>query len=176
MESGHQVVISEAELQERIRALGAQISKDYAGRVVHCVGVLESGVLFTADLLRAISGEVRCQFVKPYTDQMHSGATPYTQIFYSPEIAVQGEHILLCLAIVSTGLTTDFLIRHFMARGAATVAVCGLLDRPDDRRVQIDVAYSGFRIGAERLSGYGLDLDSREVFNKVPFLYAVPAK
>jgi hypoxanthine phosphoribosyltransferase len=119
----HQVVISEAELRQRIAELGRQISKDYEGRVVHCVGVLESGFIFIADLVRAITCEVRCQFVKPYQDVVCDRQTEMTQIFYSPEIKVQGEHILLCEAILSTGLTTDFLIRHFHARGAASVAV-----------------------------------------------------
>jgi hypoxanthine phosphoribosyltransferase len=111
MEDKPQVVISEAELRQRISQLGQQISKDYEGRVVHCVGVLERGFIFIADLARAISGEVRCQFVKPYTDVIYDRDTQMTQIFYSPEIDVHGEHILLCEAILATGVTTDFLPR-----------------------------------------------------------------
>ena len=87
---------------------------------------------------------------------MRENQVEVKEIFYTPEVDVTGEHILLCEAILSTGLTTDFLIRHFKARGAASVAVCGLLDRPADRRVEIDVANYGIRVGSERLAGYGL--------------------
>ena len=173
MEVQHQVVISEAELRQRITELGQQISKDYEGRVVHCVGVLERGFIFIADLVRAIRGEVRCQFVKPYTDVVYDRDTQMTQIFYSPEIDVHGEHILLCEAILASGLTTDFLMRHFHARGAASVAVCTLLDKPSERCTQVDVSYYGFRVGPQRLAGFGLSAGSSALLSNVPYIFAV---
>ncbi len=174
MDVQHQVVISEAELRQRIAELGQQISKDYEGRVVHCVGVLERGFIFIADLVRAIRSEVRCQFVRPYTDVVYDRDTQMTQIFYSPEIEVAGEHILLCEAILASGLTTDFLMRHFHARGAASVSVCTLLDRHSERRTEVDVAYYGFRVGPERLAGFGLSVGSSALLSNVPYIFAVP--
>ena len=174
MDEKHQVVISEADLRQRIAELGQQISKDYEGRVVHCVGLLERGFIFIADLVRAIRGEVRCQFVKPYTDVVYDRNTEITQIFYSPDIDVHGEHILLCEAILASGLTADFLIRHFQARGAASVAVCTLLDRPSERRTPVDVAYYGFRVGPQRLAGFGLSAGSSALLSNVPYVFAVP--
>ena len=174
MDVQHQIVISEAELRQRIHALGQQISKDYEGRVVHLVGVLERGFIFMADLVRAITCEVRCQFVKPYTDVVYDRDTEMTQIFYSPDIDVHGEHILLCEAILATGLTTDFLIRHFQARGAASVAVCSLLDRPSDRCIELELAYYGFRVGPERLAGFGLSVGSSALLSNVSYIFAVP--
>ena len=170
----YQVVISEAELRQRIAVLGQQISKDYEGRGVHCVGVLDNCFLFVADLVRAITCDVRCQFVKPYTHVFRDRDTETTQISYSPEIDVRGEHILLCEGILSTGQTTDFLIRNFQARGAASIAVCCLLDRPSDRRVNLDVAYSGFRVGAQRLAGFGLGFGTPLQRSNVPFIFAAP--
>lgn len=174
MKEEHLIAISQAELQQRIVALGQQISKDYEGRILHCVGVLESGFIFIADLVRALTCEVRCQFVKPYTQVVCEGDTELTQIFYSPEIDVHGEHILLCEAILSTGQTTDFLTRHFLARGAASVAVCSLLDRPADRRVHLDVAYFGFQIGPQRLAGFGLGAGASALLGNVPYLFNSP--
>jgi hypoxanthine phosphoribosyltransferase len=174
MDVQHQIVISEAELRQRIAELGQQISKDYEGRVVHCVGVLERGFIFIADLVRTLRCEVRCQFVKPYTDVVYDRDTPVTQIFYSPDIDVHGEHILLCEAILGSGLTTDFLMRHFQVRGAASVAVCTLLDRPSDRCVEVDVAYYGFRVGPQRLAGFGLSLGSSAFLSNVPYIFTAP--
>jgi hypoxanthine phosphoribosyltransferase len=172
MSEEHPVVISEAELRRRIAELGAQISRDYAGRVVHCVGVLESGFIFIADLVRSIRGEVRCQFVKPYVDLVSDGNREMKQIFYSPEIDVHGEHILLCEAMLSSGQTTDFLIRHFQARGAASVAVCSLLERPSDRRVDLEIAYTGFCVGPQWLGGYGLSVGSTALLSNLPYIFA----
>jgi hypoxanthine phosphoribosyltransferase len=174
LQEEYRIAISQAELQQRIASLGQQISKDYEGRIVHCVGVLESGFIFIADLVRAITCEVRCQFVKPYTQVLCDRETEMTQIFYSPEIDVHGVDILLCEAILSTGQTTDFLIRHFQARGAASVAVCSLLDRPSDRRIQLEVAYYGFRVGPQRLAGFGLTAGDSALLANLPYVVNVP--
>jgi len=167
-----ELVISEKRLRQRIASLGRQISRDYAGRVVHCVGVLEDGFLFVADLVREITCDVRCQFVKPYAREFLDNQTATKEIFYAPEVEVEGQHILLCEGILSTGQTTDFLIRNFQARGAASIAVCGLLDRHFDRRVDIDVTYCGFLVGPQRLAGFGLGTPTLN--RNLPYIYAVP--
>jgi hypoxanthine phosphoribosyltransferase len=169
-----QVVISESQLRQRIASLGAQISRDFAGRSLLCVGVLENGFLFAADLVRAITCDVQCEFVKPYTHVFRDGNTETTQIFYAPEIDVRGKHILLCEGILSTGLTTEFLTHNFLARGAASIAVCSLLDRLRDRRVNIDVAYYGFQVGPQWLAGFGLGPASHTLQSNLPYIYAAP--
>jgi hypoxanthine phosphoribosyltransferase len=171
---GYPVVISEAQLRQRISSLGEQISKDFEGRVVHCVGVLENGFLFVADLVRTITCEVHCEFIKPYTHVFRDRGTETTQIFYAPETDVCGKHILLCEGILSTGQTTDFLIRNFQVRGAASIAICSLLDRPSDRRVDLDVAYYGFRVGPQWLAGFGLGPGSHALQSNLPYIFAAP--
>jgi hypoxanthine phosphoribosyltransferase len=166
--NNYEIAISEEQLHERITALGRQISQDYEGRVVHCVCVLENGFLFLADLVRAMTCDVRCQFVKPYVRELDTR----TEIFYAPEVDVEGEHVLLCEGILSTGHTTDFLARNFEARGAASVAICGLLDRPSDRRVDLTVAYTGFQVGSERLAGFGMGMPMLK--RNLPFIFSVP--
>jgi hypoxanthine phosphoribosyltransferase len=170
-----QVVISESQLRQRILSLGAQISKDFAGRSILCVGVLENGFLFAADLVRAITCEVHCEFVKRYTHVFRDCGTETTQIFYAPEIDVRGKHILLCEGILSTGLTTEFLTRNFLARGAASIAVCSLLDRPADRRVDLDVAYYGFQVGPQWLAGFGLGPSAHTLQSNLPYIFAAPS-
>jgi len=167
-----ELIISEKRLHQRIASLGRQISRDYAGRVLHCVGVLEDGFLFVADLVREITCDVRCQFVKPYTREFFDNEIATKEIFYAPEVDVEGQHILLCEGILSTGQTTDFLIRNFQARGAASIAVCGLLDRHFDRRVDIDVTYCGFLVGPQRLAGFGLGTPTQN--RNLPYIYTVP--
>jgi hypoxanthine phosphoribosyltransferase len=139
---------------------------------VHCVGVLENGFLFVADLVRAIRGEVHCEYVKPYTRVLRNCGTETTQIFYAPEIDVRGKHILLCEGILSTGQTTEFLICNYKARGAASIAVCSLLDRPSDRRVDLDIAYYGFRVGPQWMAGFGLAPGASAQQSNLPFIFA----
>jgi hypoxanthine phosphoribosyltransferase len=166
----YEVVISEAQLRQRIAELGRQISRDFQGRVVHCVGVLEDGFLFVADLVREITCDVRCQFVTPYMREVYDHDRPTTEILYAPELNVKGEHVLLCVGIISTGLTVDFLVRSFQARGAASIAICGLLDRQSDRRVDLQVAYHGFQIGPQWLAGFGLGTPTLN--RNLPFIFA----
>jgi hypoxanthine phosphoribosyltransferase len=168
----YNVVVSEAQLQTRIAALGRRISRDYAGRSIYCVGVLENAFIFLADLLRSIHGDVRCQFVRTNVREVMENNISTTEIFYTPEVDVTGQHVLLCDGIVSSGQTTDFLVRNLKARGAASIAVCTLLDRQSARRVDLDVAYYGFQVGPQWLAGFGLGSPTRE--RNLPFIFAAP--
>ena len=168
----YEILISERQLRQRIAELGRQISQDYQGRVVHCVGVLENGFIFVADLVRDMTCEVHCQFVKPFIREVFDHNTPTTEIFYAPEVTVVGEHVLLCEGILSTGHTTDFLVRNFQARGAASVAICSLLNRQSNRQVSLDVAYSGFQVENQWFAGFGL---GTPILNRnLPFICVVP--
>ncbi len=167
-----EIVISEAQLQSRIAALGRRISRDYAGRSIFCIGVLENGFIFVADLLRSIQGEVRCQFVRTNVREILDNNIHTTEIFYTPEVDVEGQHVLLCEGIVSSGQTTDFLIRNLKARGAASIKVCTLLDRQSSRRVEIEVDYFGFQVGPQWLAGFGLGSPTRQ--RNLPFIFAAP--
>lgn len=170
----YNVVISEAQLQTRISALGRRISNDYQGRSIYCVGVLENGFIFLADLLRSIHGDVRCQFVRTNVREVLENNITTTEIFYTPEVDVEGQHVLLCDGIVSSGQTTDFLVRNLKARGAASIAVCTLLDRQSARRVDLEVNYYGFQVGPQWLAGFGLGAPTRE--RNLPFIFAAPER
>jgi len=168
----YEVVISEVQLHQRIAVLGRQISQDFEGRVLHCVGVLEDSFVFVADLIREITCEVRCQFVKPYTREVYDHALGTTEIFYAPEMDIEGQHVLLCVGVLSTGQTTDFLVRSYQARGAASVSVCALLDRHSDRRVDLPISYFGFQVGRQWLAGYGLGTPTLNRNRR--FIFATP--
>lgn len=168
----YEVIISAIQLRQRIAALGRQISQDFDGRVLHCVGVLEDSFVFVADLLREITGEVRCQFVKPYVREIHDHAQATTEIFYAPKMDIEGQHVLLCVGLLSTGQTTDFLVRTYQAQGAASISICALLDRSSDRRVDLPVAYFGFQVGPQWLAGFGLG--TPVLGRNRPFIFAAP--
>ena len=150
------IVLTTEQIQRRVAAIGRQISDDYLGRTLHIVCVLENGFLFTADLVRSMDLPTVCHFVKPFTREVLQGNVTTTEIFFSPELEVSGNHVLLVEGLMETGVTTEFLFRNLMGRGALSVKVATLLDRTSQRRVGIQPDYFGFLINEDFVFGYGL--------------------
>ena len=150
------VLLTAEQIQKRVKELARQISEDYKGKTLHAVCVLENGFMFMADLLRDVTVPVVCQFVKPEFTDVQTGTVTTTEIFFSPEIRVQGEHVLLIEALVQSGITSDFLIRNVMGRGAASVKLAVLLDKQTARRISLQPDYFGFLIDESFVVGSGL--------------------
>lgn len=117
------------------------------------VGVMENGFIFMADLVRELDLNVVCQFVRAESKETNSTTT---EIFFSPELDVKGQHVLLVEALVQSGLTTEFLIRNLVGRGAAGVKLAVLLDKQSARRVSLQPDYFGFLMNESFVVGYGL--------------------
>jgi hypoxanthine phosphoribosyltransferase len=164
------VLISTAKIQERIKELARQISDDYRGQTLYAVCVLEDGFMFMADLVRHLDVPVICQFIKPEAREIEQGGGKSTEIFFSPEVDVQGGNVLLVQALVETGVTSEFLMRNLVARGAATVKLATLLDRHTSRRISLQPEYSGFRLDEQYVFGYGLG--APQLKRNLPYLAA----
>ena len=152
-QSTSHIVSSAEQVQKRVREMARQITHDYEGKTIHALAVLENGFIFLSDLVRAIDLPVVCQFIKPqYRDDLGG----ILEIFFSHDIAVQDQHILLVEGILHSGVTTEFLLNDLRGRGAATVKTAALLDRQSARRVQLQPDYFGFLVDHTYLMGYGL--------------------
>jgi len=159
-------VISTEHIQKRVKELGRQISDDYKGHVQHqtiqVLAVLENAFMFVADLVRALDVPVVCQFIKPRYSKPKSSqpegdpASHITEIFFSHEPDIRGQHILLVEGLVHSGVTSEFLMSDLRARGAASVKLVTLLDRQSARRVLLQPDYFGFLVDDAYLVGYGL--------------------
>jgi hypoxanthine phosphoribosyltransferase len=146
--------------------MAKQISHDYAGKTLHALGILENGFIFLSDLVRAVDVPVICQFVKP---KYHDDLGGLLEIFFSHDLEVKDQHVLLVEGILHSGVTAEFLINDLRARGAASVKIASLLDRQSARRVQLQPDYFGFLVDGTFLMGYGLG--SREQTNRnLPYL------
>jgi hypoxanthine phosphoribosyltransferase len=150
------VVITAEQISKRIAAMGRQVTDDYQGKTLHIVTVLENGFVFAADLVRALELPMVCHFVRPFTREILQGGTSTTEIFYRPELEVGGQHVLLVDGLMESGVTSEFLVRNLMGRGALTVKVAVLLDRQSQRRVGIQPDYFGFLVNEDFVHGYGL--------------------
>lgn len=155
-----QPVLTAEQIQRRVADIARQINSDYAGKTLYAVGVLEDGFIFMADLVRQLEIPVICQFVKPDTQQIHHGESDTTEIFFSPEVNVKDGDVLLIQGLLETGITTEFLGRNLLVRGAKSVKVCALLDRQAGRKVFLQPDYFGFLVDEKYVFGYGLGAPS----------------
>jgi len=160
------ILFSPAELQARVRELGDQISRDYAGRSLVLVGVLKGITFFMADLARAVTRPLAIDYlsVREYagTDGVSVG------IDRDLDLDICGQHVVLVEDIVNTGLTLDYVQRALLARGPASLRVCALFDKGERRLVPVSLDYVGFAIPNQFVVGYGLDY--RELYRNLPFL------
>jgi hypoxanthine phosphoribosyltransferase len=165
------VVISEADLQRRVRELGAEISRDYADRNPVLVAVLKGSFIFLADLVRAITVPVSLDFmaITRYGAGKRGGVV---RIEKDLDLAITGREVLFVEDIVDTGLTLGYLVRTLQAREPAGLAVCTLLDRRVRRLAKLPIRYTGFEVPDRFLVGYGLD--DRERHRNLPYLGALP--
>ena len=176
-----EVLVSEEQIQAKVRELGARISADYAGRQLTLVSVLKGSLPFMADLMRAISVPVRIDLmeVSSYggTSTESSGLV---RILKDLSASIADEEVLLVEDIIDTGLTLNYLVRYLRGKNPASLRICTLLDKPARRLVEIAVDYTGFTIDDRFVVGYGLDFGEfyrnlRYVGVLRPEVYTMPA-
>jgi hypoxanthine phosphoribosyltransferase len=164
-------MLSQEQIAARVRELGAEITRDYAGRNLVLVCVLKGSFVFAADLARTIDLSLRVDFlgVRSYGEGTESsGVVQITQDLSRP---IEHEDVLLVEDIVDTGLTIAHLIDLLRTRAPASVKVCSLLHKPVRSRVQVDIHYLGFTIEDRFVVGYGLDF--AEKYRNLPYIGVV---
>ena len=161
-------VISAEQIQKRVREIARQISDDYKGKTIHALGVLENGFIFLSDLVRALELPVICQFIKP---QYRDDIGDMMEIFFSHDLDIRDQHVLLVEGVMHSGITTEFLMNDLRGRGAASVKIAALLDRQSARRVQLQPDYFGFLVDSAFLMGYGLG-SADQTNRNLPYLAA----
>jgi hypoxanthine phosphoribosyltransferase len=155
------VLLDEQTIQKRVRELGAQIEKDYAGKTPLLVGVLKGASIFHADLVRAINLQLSLDFiaVASYGDLTKSSGE--VRILKDLDESLDGRDVLLVEDIVDTGLTLHYLLQNLRARSPRSLKIVALLSKPSRREIEVPVDYMGFEIPDEFVIGYGLDYAQR---------------
>lgn len=147
---------SKEKLSARVRQLGRSISKDYAGRSLDVVVVVENGFLFGADLVRSISVPVTCHFVRAEMRDIDSAGHERREIYFSCPTGLRGRDILLVDAVLNTGVTQDFLVRRLEETRPRSLRLAVLFDKADGRKVNLRAEYIGFESASNYMVGYGL--------------------
>ncbi len=169
-----EVIIPEDVLQKRIAALGAEISRDYAGRKLHMICILRGGVLFLADLMRQITVPNSIDFMAVSSYGVGARrSTGDVRITLDLKTDIRGKDVLLVEDIVDSGFTIATVMEFLHTRHPQSLAVCTLLDKAERREVEVPIHYSGFVIPDKFVFGYGLDID--EFYRNLPFIGTVDA-
>ncbi len=161
------VLISEKEIVDRCRELGAQISKDYEGKQPMIIGLLKGSVPFMAELIKYITVECEIDFmaVSSYSGTESLGDV---KIVKDLDHSIKGMDVLVVEDIVDTGKTLQKVKELLYSKGANDVKIVSLLDKPDRRIVDIEAEYVGFTIPNEFVIGFGLDFDQK--YRNLPYV------
>ena len=153
-----EVLLTEEQIQAKVKELGRQISADYEGRQLTLVSVLKGSLPFMADLMRAMTIPLRIDLMEVSS---YGGASTESsglvRILKDLSASIQGEEVLIVEDIIDTGLTLNYLVRYLRGKNPASLRICTLLDKPARRLVDIPVDYVGFTIPDQFVVGYGLD-------------------
>ena len=166
-----EVLVSAEDLQRRVRELGEQISRDYAGRPLLLVGVLKGAVFFLSDLMRFIDIPVEIDFMAVASYGSATDSSGVVRILKDLDAAIEGRDVLIVEDIVDSGLTLQYLLRNLGSRNPRTLEVCALLVKPARRKVELPSRYVGFEIEDRFVVGYGLDYGER--YRNLPFVAAL---
>jgi hypoxanthine phosphoribosyltransferase len=163
------ILITEAELNERVQQLARQIDADYEGYDdLLLICVLKGGYVFLSDLSRALQRPHELDFMGVSSYGASTVSSGAVQIIMDLKQPIAGRHVLVVEDIIDSGRTLDYMRRTLLARGPASLRICSLLNKPARREVDVAVEYVGFDIPDEFVVGYGLDFG--ELYRNLPFV------
>ena len=162
------VIVSEEDLQKRIKELAAQVDKDYAGKDLLLLGVLKGAVMAVADLSRSMQRHVEMDWMAVSSYGSGTKSTGVVRILKDLDRDITGRNVLIIEDIVDTGLTLSWLKANLESRGVGNVEILTILRKPEAAQVEVDVKYVGFDIPTDFVIGYGLDFD--EKYRNLPFI------
>ena len=164
------ILISEEQLKKRIREMGAEIARDYAGKTPTMVCILKGAVMFYTDLLRNIPIPLTMDFMAVSSYGNKTKSSGEVEIRKDLSTSIEGKDVIIVEDIVDSGFTLSYLTRMLASRGAASIRLCTLLDKPARRAPGITLRsdYSGFVVGDELVVGYGLDY--AELYRNLPYI------
>lgn len=164
-------VISKNDIARRVKELGQAITRDYSGRQLVVIGILNGAFIFLADLIREIELPLEIDFIRVSSYGAGTSSSGAIQCTKDTELALAGKDVLLVEDIVDTGRTLARLKELLTARQAQSVRVCALIDKKERREVEVAVDYPGFAVAEGFLVGYGLD--HAEQHRQYPAIYKI---
>ena len=163
-----EILLSEEEIHARVRELGAQITKDYAGKTPFFLGVLKGCYVFMADLTRCIDLPCSMDFMAVSSYGGGTSTTGAGRITKDLSRDIEGKDVIIVEDILDSGVTLSYLKTYLANRKPASIRIVTLLDKPARRRADIKADYCGFAVPDEFVVGYGLDY--AESYRNLPYI------
>lgn len=160
------ILVTREEIAEAVKKLGRQITVDYAGKSPVVIGILKGAVVFYSDLIREIDLPLRTDFMAVSSYGSATKSTGVVKVLKDLDRDIVGQDVLIVEDIVDSGMTLSYLKKMLMDRGANSIRIVTLLDKPARRRVDLKADYYCFIIPDEFVVGYGLDYD--EKYRNIP--------
>ncbi|OYP22082.1 hypoxanthine phosphoribosyltransferase [Lachnotalea glycerini] len=165
------VIVSERKDDKRIKEVGEQISKDYAGQEVHVICVLKGGVFFMCELAKRITLPLSMDFMSVSSYGSEKQSSGVVKIIKDLDESLEGKNVIIVEDIIDSGRTLSYLVEILKKRNPKSLKICTLLDKPERRVTDVTVDYVGFNIPDEFVVGYGLDYAQK--YRNLPFIGVV---
>jgi len=162
------VLITEEQIREKAAEIGKQISEDYAGKEIILVGILRGAVPWMAEIMKRITLDMTIDFMAVSSYGAATKTSGVVKINKDLETDIEGKDLIIVEDIVDSGVTLNYLEGYLKSRGAASVKLCSLLDKPEGRRVDIKADYVGFTVDDRFIVGYGLDYAQK--YRNLPYI------
>lgn len=166
-----ETLISRAEVEKRIKELAKEIEVEYKDKELICVGLLKGSVMFLSDLIKEMDLSISIDFMSVSSYGSETTSSGNVKILKDTDIDLKGKNVLIVEDIIDTGITLEYVLAMFKAKGAKTVKTCTLLSKPERRKVEVFVDYIGFEIPDKFVVGYGLDYAQKH--RNLPYIGAV---
>ena len=155
------VLFTEQQIRKRVRELAARLNRELGQNPVLIVSVLENAFVFTADLIRALKGPVYCSFVRADIRDSAVGGVETREITYTPSVNATGKDVILVDGILQSGMTFDHLYRYLTGQGPSSLRTMVLVEKTDERKVDLPLDFVGFKATGNFVVGYGLGQDGK---------------
>ncbi len=162
------VLFDEYKIQARVKEIGAEISREYQGRIPVFIGILKGGFIFLGDIIRNISIPIEVDFMAISSYGSGTVSSGIVKIRKDIDIDITGRDVIIVEDIVDSGLTLQYIKEYLSKHQPASVKTCVLLDKPEAHKIDVSFDYVGFNIGNEFVVGYGLDFD--EHYRNLPYI------
>ena len=165
------VLIPRGDIEHAVARLGQQIGSDYSGCDLVVVGILKGAFIFMADLIRQIGLPLAVDFVTASSYGSRTVSSRKITVLHDLTVDVRDKDVLVVEDIVDTGHTVSYVVKHIAERGARSVRLCALADKPSRRETSVQIDYLGFTVPNKFIVGYGLDFDNK--FRYLPDICAL---
>ena len=162
------VLFTADRIAARVREMGLELARDYAGKRPLFVGVLKGACMFQCDLARATPLDLEMDFLAVASYGAGTTSSGTVRLIMDLRTDIAGRDVLLCEGVVDSGMSVNFILNLLQSRGAASIKVATLLDKVPCRKLTVPVDYSGWKIGSEFVIGYGMDADER--YRNLPYV------